>query len=79
LNEVARGNAEITGIAGDRIFSELRIGNDERRKRHEVQADPMASIRYVSAYGEPARAAPLEIRMTEAPHGRSRDSTALQK
>ena len=36
--EVGRGYAEIAGIARDRMFSDVGVRHDARRKRHELQA-----------------------------------------
>src|SRR5215468_6766743 len=83
LDEIGRGNAEIAGIAGDRMLAELGVRHHARRERQKPQAQPKAIgfllavighedlVRFAPAYppefGEPASAAPEEIRTTVLP------------
>src|SRR5262249_57184965 len=42
LDKIGRGNAEIAGIAGDRMLAELRVRHHARRERQKPQAQPKA-------------------------------------
>src|SRR5215470_324860 len=42
LDEIGRGNAQIAGIAGNRMLPELGVRHHPRRERQKLQAQPKA-------------------------------------